>query len=301
MRLTGITAHTLRVWEKRYGAVQVGRTATDRRLYSADAVRRLMLIKRLVDGGEPISRVATLDNDALEARLAALALPPSPNAAPATAPQRLAVLGATLAGRLTNLVGAPPVVLAETDPDMFLDKLGRSGADTVVVETDFVSAETPAFIDKIQQHSGGARTLLVYGFGRSADVKRVAGRRVTTLRAPVSVDEIGAALRPPSDGGATARPAAAPARRFSDQQLARMATAATTVECECPTHLVDLVVGLAAFEAYSADCEHRNPADAALHAYLQTTTAAARSLLEEALEHVARAEGLLPEQAPGDR
>ena len=46
------------------------------------------------------------------------------------------------------------------------------------------------------------------------------------------------------------------------------------------------------FEIYSAQCENRDDDDAALHRYLHQVTAQARSLIEEALERVAAAEGI---------
>jgi hypothetical protein len=84
-----------------------------------------------------------------------------------------------------------------------------------------------------------------------------------------------------------------PPRRFDAETLAGLATASTTVRCECPHHLVQLVYGLSAFERYSAECESRNLEDAALHAYLHLTTARARALIEDALARVADGEGLI--------
>jgi len=85
-----------------------------------------------------------------------------------------------------------------------------------------------------------------------------------------------------------------PARRWDDEALASFAGLSTTIACECPRHLADLLVMLSHFEAYSADCEHRSPEDAELHAYLRQVTALARAQFETALEKVARHEGLLP-------
>jgi len=64
------------------------------------------------------------------------------------------------------------------------------------------------------------------------------------------------------------------------------------VACECPQHLAQLVTMLAQFETYSADCETRQPADVALHAYLYRMAGQARALMEEALVTLARAEGV---------
>jgi DNA-binding transcriptional MerR regulator/methylmalonyl-CoA mutase cobalamin-binding subunit len=60
---TGLTAHVLRAWERRYGAVKPHRTETNRRLYSASDIQRLHNLKRATDSGYSISQVACL-NDA---------------------------------------------------------------------------------------------------------------------------------------------------------------------------------------------------------------------------------------------
>jgi hypothetical protein len=67
---------------------------------------------------------------------------------------------------------------------------------------------------------------------------------------------------------------------------------ATAIKCECPHHLVDLIMSLSAFEAYSAACESRSREDAALHAKLHVTAARARALLEQALADVVAMEGI---------
>ncbi|MFN9745029.1 MAG: MerR family transcriptional regulator [Betaproteobacteria bacterium] len=96
--------------------------------------------------------------------------------------------------------------------------------------------------------------------------------------------------------GTPAAPSAmpVPARRWDDEALASFAGLSTTIACECPRHVAELLVQLSHFEAYSADCESRSPEDAELHAYLHQVTALARAQFETALERVARHEGLLP-------
>ena len=83
-----------------------------------------------------------------------------------------------------------------------------------------------------------------------------------------------------------------PGRRFDDRALAQIAQASTNLYCECPHHVVELLLSLGTFERYSAECESRSPADAALHRYLQRVAGSARALFEDALVLVARAEGL---------
>ena len=45
---TGLSAHTIRAWEKRYGAATPARTDSNRRMYGPDEVRRLRLLKGAV-------------------------------------------------------------------------------------------------------------------------------------------------------------------------------------------------------------------------------------------------------------
>ena len=66
VRETGLSAHVLRVWEKRYGAVVPQRTATQRRVYSDADVRRLKLLRQATLLGHPIGSVAGLPDEALE-------------------------------------------------------------------------------------------------------------------------------------------------------------------------------------------------------------------------------------------
>jgi hypothetical protein len=84
----------------------------------------------------------------------------------------------------------------------------------------------------------------------------------------------------------------APPRRYSDETLARLAGLSTTIKCECPRHLAELVTSLSAFEQYSSECESRSVKDAELHAYLNSTAAHARHMFENALSLVIEAENI---------
>ncbi len=61
-RRTGLTPHAIRVWERRYGAVQPVRTATNRRLYSSADIERLSLLKKATAAGHSIGQIAGLSN-----------------------------------------------------------------------------------------------------------------------------------------------------------------------------------------------------------------------------------------------
>jgi DNA-binding transcriptional MerR regulator/methylmalonyl-CoA mutase cobalamin-binding subunit len=62
---TGLTAHVIRVWEKRYGAVIPERTGTKRRLYSDEQIERLGLLRDLTKAGHSIGHVAKLPTEKL--------------------------------------------------------------------------------------------------------------------------------------------------------------------------------------------------------------------------------------------
>lgn len=64
---TGLTAHVIRIWEKRYDAVTPARTAGNRRLYSDEDVERFRLLRQLTEVGHSIGYVAKLPTERLRA------------------------------------------------------------------------------------------------------------------------------------------------------------------------------------------------------------------------------------------
>jgi DNA-binding transcriptional MerR regulator/methylmalonyl-CoA mutase cobalamin-binding subunit len=69
-RRTGLKPDLIRAWERRYGAVEPGRSATRRRFYSDAEIDRLSLLSRVVRAGHTISQVAQLPNTELEELIA---------------------------------------------------------------------------------------------------------------------------------------------------------------------------------------------------------------------------------------
>ncbi|UJR79225.1 MerR family transcriptional regulator [Sandaracinus amylolyticus] len=65
-RLTGLTADTIRVWERRYGAVRPERTQGNVRRYSSGEIRRLTLLREAVSRGHAIGEIGALPDDELE-------------------------------------------------------------------------------------------------------------------------------------------------------------------------------------------------------------------------------------------
>lgn len=68
-KLSGIKAHTIRIWEKRYKLIEPQRTSTNIRCYCDLDLKRLMNISMLNRNGEKISRIAKLTPDEITTRV----------------------------------------------------------------------------------------------------------------------------------------------------------------------------------------------------------------------------------------
>lgn len=304
VRLTGLTDHTIRVWERRYAAVVTARTANGRRQYTAADVQKLSLLKLLTDRGIAISRVAGDSIGELQQQvdslreLAAGTEPPVP---------RVAVLGDLLPRQLLEDprgAAALEICVADSSRERFLADLRQQPVDVIVLERPVLDADTLAEMRQLLDGGGAGRGVIVYSFGRRRDIEAAANEGFVALRAPVGAAELrDAAARPaklrrraaaPPDDAVTAPELSGPvaARRFSPAQLANLSSSRDGIDCECPRHLAQLVSDLSAFEIYSDRCASRDDDEAALHRYLHRATAEARALVELALKRLADAEGL---------
>lgn len=59
--LSGVKAHTIRIWEKRYGLLTPSRTDTNIRFYDDTDLRKILNVSMLVNNGFKISKVAKFD------------------------------------------------------------------------------------------------------------------------------------------------------------------------------------------------------------------------------------------------
>ena len=72
--LSGIKAHTLRIWEKRYNLLEPERTDTNIRRYSLDSLRKLLNVTLLYNHGFKISKIASLDDSDIPKLVRSIAL-----------------------------------------------------------------------------------------------------------------------------------------------------------------------------------------------------------------------------------
>jgi len=59
--ITGIKAHTIRIWEKRYSVIKPSRTSTNIRYYNNDDMRKMINIASLLKSGMKISKISQLN------------------------------------------------------------------------------------------------------------------------------------------------------------------------------------------------------------------------------------------------
>lgn len=314
--LTGLDPHTIRAWERRYGAVHPVRSEGGTRRYGEADVARLQLLKALTDCGEPIRLVAPLSDDELRERLEKLAGLGPPEAvraapdAPAGSAPRIALLHPALDAQRRDHAGALrglEVELARDDRDAFLEALPRHPCDVLVLALERMGPEPQRTLDACLEASGARLVVIVYQFARRGLLARLGNRGAKLVRGPLRLEQLRRAVldllvieeaRRRRGSPAPARldrslgGGMPPERVFDDAQLARLAEVASAVDCECPNHLSSLVASLAAFEAYSHGCESRDAADAALHARLGRGTGQARALLEQLLVELCEHDGI---------
>lgn len=315
-RLTGISSHVLRVWERRYGVVEPHRSDSKRRRYTREDIQRLSLLKTLVDNGHAIGTIAKLGTSQLEERLsnaleARVSGDSLENAAPAGV-CRVVMSGTKIRQAVRSAADHTPalrIVGEFTTPEEIVASLRPGSADLLILERDTIFPEDITEIQALVAETKVRRAILVYQFAREDTIQPLDIKRITALRAPVDAAEIQLACiadiqlalrsgRPETPGAAGEgavfqRPTGEiPARIFNDEQLVRVARISSIVKCECPQHLANLLSSLVAFERYSEQCEDRSNEDAALHGYLHRTTAQCRLGMEEALRDVLAQEGI---------
>jgi DNA-binding transcriptional MerR regulator len=71
-QLTGVKAHTIRIWEKRYGLLDPSRTDSDIRLYSDEELKLLLKVSILNKNGFKISRISEMTVQEIDIRINSL-------------------------------------------------------------------------------------------------------------------------------------------------------------------------------------------------------------------------------------
>ena len=298
-RLTGLAGNTIRTWENRYQVVEPERTETGRRMYSREDIRHLTLLKTLIDAGHSIGSIHDLSSEQLEIRL---------RDAVTTAPVgcRTIIAGEHLLSLWEedgdDLAGLKIVSAFSSFEDLVNDSDQNPSIDLLIVECPTLFPETLVSLDEVRSVTEARRVILIYAYAAGellAEVSEVSG--MVCIRGPITTNELRMACHADIELGKWTKSerktiadvsGTIPERRFSNKQLAKLSRITSSVECECPKHLANLLFSLSAFESYSSECKSRNPKDEAIHRMLYETTAHARSAIEQALKEVINHENI---------
>lgn len=309
-KLAGLPVATLRVWERRYGVVTPPKTEGGHRLYSDQEVLKVTLLKSLTQQGHAISTLVDMDMSSLQSLLnesrQAMQVHSTRQVLPAVI--SLVVVGYSLASRI--------------ETQKFTLTFGRASLKVVQVFTDLQdalsSAEIPQVDDastmlvlhqssvqtngaddilRLQRQLQVSKGLLIYRYASESVLQTLKDAGFLLRREPVSDTDLSDIMQSvlfvdPSRHLSQLSAKTIPARRYSDQVLQRVAAIPSQVLCECPRHVAELISQLSSFEKYSSECLNSSQNDAKLHAYLSAVSGTARALFEEALERVAKQEGI---------
>ncbi|WP_338440765.1 MerR family transcriptional regulator [uncultured Aquabacterium sp.] len=315
-RMVNIPVATLRVWERRYNVVGPTQAASGHRLYSSQDVRRLVLIKQLVNKGHAIGMLARVEtprlqdlvNEAEQTESVLARGAPLPSGALARAVNasgspvvRLLLVGTGASVRWGDaLRGIEGLQVVGSVDDSAVSELAlqQVQADMVLADLGAVHMESVDWLSRMVRTVGARQMIVIYGFANTQVQEALRARAAVLRRSPLAPDEFRQTVLETVRGWRSVSqallslPDPAPAPRFDTTDLVALTAAMPKVACECPKHMAELITMLGQFEAYSADCESRQPADVALHAYLYRVAGHARALMEEALATVAQAEGV---------
>ncbi len=320
-RMAGMPVATLRIWEQRYQVVRPITAPSGHRLYSEADVERVTLLRQLTQQGHAIGLLAALETDDLREMLnapAGIGATRKTELALKSPEIKIVVVGQGLARRLQRWgerqQGGPALKwVGVFDSLAVAVQAARSATNPEVnVLLWQASGLQPGSSHELRAAQVAWRaqsTAALYRYSSAASRNEMADTGIRVLPEPADDDALGALLasltRAATASGeehtasAPAHPATASfseshvsAPRFADLALTEFAGLSSTIACECPGHLAQLLLQISNFETYSGDCARNSPQDAQLHAYLQHIAGSARMLFEEALEHVAIAEGL---------
>ena len=231
---------------------------------------------------------------------------------------KIALFHATLpkyleAAGMEDDAGRLEIAVATTNKRELISAARQTKPHALVLDLDLLGDDPVGEVKALEAEIEAELTLIVYSFAKwkLLDELRGAGRQL--MRAPVSVRALRTSMvslivRQMSSQASTAAVAAtgtaapaagtislksaAPERALDNMQLVALQEIRSSVDCECPNQLADLVLSLAAFEDYSKQCENRNEEDAKVHAMNARLTGHARAIMEQALEELCEFEGI---------
>jgi MerR family transcriptional regulator, light-induced transcriptional regulator len=229
-RMVNIPVATLRVWERRYQVVGPTQSASGQRLYSSQDVRRLVLIKQLVNRGHAIGMLARMATAALQdlldeardvdqslqvpagaahtalraasASVVASTVSVRTGAGGGADPQgphtRVVLVGPTAGLRWASSLQALPEfeLVAQADASAGSElSLRQVRADVLLADLGAIHMETVDWLVRVQQMVGARQMVVVYGFANTQVLDALRVRGALLKRTPLSPEDLLSGLR----------------------------------------------------------------------------------------------------------
>lgn len=292
-RLTGLKPDTLRVWERRYGLGASRKSKTGRRQYTQSDLEHLQLVSALVAAGSRIGEIASSERKTLEVLLRSNAQAPSTKL-PEPKPH-VVFVGEGLCDWLDEHQGCLNNVNAQLarfglQEDSMQMLEGLQAVDCLVVEFATLASRQMASLKAVRDALQPRKILLTYQFCNERWLKEFEKMDIRAVQFPPDPAQLAFELSSCIAEQATLDGAhnlgdlmEVKPRQYSAVELSAARKLESTLDCECPRHIADLIRALAQFEEYSASCSVENWRDAAVHSCIYAYTGQARWLMEKAM------------------
>lgn len=195
------------------------------------------------------------------------------------------------------------VVWSGTSLEELLRFTARESPQIIVADLDRLGTDPSDAAERLLSSSAAELLITVYTFAPRSTLEHLAGQKRRVVKAPVSIPmlktqmmstivrgmlaDVSPTRRAPSNRPPVPRSAIVSelpdAPRFTDAQLGTLRERQSSLACECPNHVAEIVTSLVAFERYSRTCANRNDDDAEMHRKLARATGEARRVMEAAL------------------
>jgi len=303
-KISGVAIATLRVWQRRYGVVQPQKSSGGQRLYDDDDLSKLKCIKELIDLGFAIGTLAHLnlgELSALKERTLIKRGFVQSNVSVART-LRIHLIGVGVQERLTQIEqwregGAPKVQVDQVFANLneafeYLQKHDKrlvSDVDACIIKLSTLQMQNMQPIQALQERLNGVSLCLIYNYANPEVISLLQSMKITLLRHPfenTELIEFMKLLGATSFNSSHSQDLPSYARRFSAQDLQYITNFQTSIGCECPKHIAQIVEQLSSFEQYSRECLNLNAKDQQLHKMLTQVATQTLSMFERALEEV---------------
>jgi hypothetical protein len=177
---------------------------------------------------------------------------------------------------------------------------GESRIDALFVEIPNLLDTVAREVREVSESLRIERVVIFYRFAPNILIRQLRAIGYSVVRMPFDVQELvllcGALMKREPSMVVRDPPAVLDETncdpKFSTESLVRLSQIKSSVYCECPSQLAELLMSVTAFERYSAQCASQTPEDANLHKRLELDAMKVRKILEASITDVIQHENI---------